>query len=211
MKELRIYVDFVEDIEDLGEAEVGRLFRSMLRYAADDSYDADDLKGNERFLWKAARKTIKRQWAEYREMCERNKRIATSRYESSKVVVENDESCQEKTNKIKEKKIKENINIDFTPPFDGKLREAVDDWIAYKKEKRQNYKPTGLKTLFTQIQNNADQYGEDAVIKVIRDSMSSNYAGIMFDRIKKQSVNKPSMKYSGRDDTELLAQLLKEC
>ena len=112
MKELRIYVDFVEDIEDLGEAEVGRLFRSMLRYAADDSYDADDLKGNERFLWKAAR----------------NKRIATSRYEPSKVVVENDESCQKKTNKIKDK---ENIN-NITPPFDGKLREAVDYWLNYK-------------------------------------------------------------------------------
>lgn len=86
-------------------------------------------------------------------------------------------------------------------PFEGELSgyskelfEAINDWIAYKAEKRQSYKPTGLKSLVTQIKNAANQYGEHAVIKVIKDSMAANYQGIVFDRLKQhknQSVTKP--------------------
>lgn len=66
------------------------------------------------------------------------------------------------------------------------LLEAVNDWLAYKKEKNQKYKPVGLKTLLTTIQNNVSKYGEDAVTELIRDSMSANYQGITWDRLKNQ-------------------------
>lgn len=69
--------------------------------------------------------------------------------------------------------------------FDGELRKAVEGWLAYKDEKRQAYKPTGLKALLTEIRNNADKYGDDAVAEVIRQSMGSNYQGITFDRLKR--------------------------
>lgn len=90
-----------------------------------------------------------------------------------------------------------NINIPPTPSKEGdppkveemgyspELSETVKDWLSYKKEKRQNYKPTGLKTLLTQIKQHADKYGDKAVIDLIRESMSSNYQGIIFDRLSK--------------------------
>ena len=89
------------------------------------------------------------------------------------------------------------INIPPTPSKEGdspkveemgyspELSETVKDWLSYKKEKRQNYKPTGLKTLLTQIKQHAEKYGDKAVIDLIRESMSSNYQGIIFDRLSK--------------------------
>ena len=70
-------------------------------------------------------------------------------------------------------------------PFSGELREAFDDWIAYKKEKRQSYKQRGMQSLITQIQRYADQFGESATANAIRNSMASNYQGIVFDQISK--------------------------
>lgn len=63
------------------------------------------------------------------------------------------------------------------------LQAAVRDWLSYKKEKRQGYKETGLKSLLSQIRKAADEHGDDAVIDVIHTSMSSNYQGIVFDRL----------------------------
>ena len=53
MKYLKVYTDFETSIEMLSDAEVGRLFRAMLRYA--DRGEVSDLCGNERFLWGAAK------------------------------------------------------------------------------------------------------------------------------------------------------------
>ena len=70
--------------------------------------------------------------------------------------------------------------------FAGKLHNAVNDWITYKHEKRQGYKPGGLKSLLSRIKNNAGRYGEEAVVRVIHESMANNYHGIIWDKIKNQ-------------------------
>lgn len=86
-------------------------------------------------------------------------------------------------------------------PFSGDLRDAFDDWIAYKEEKRQPYKPRGLKSLITQIQRYAEQFGETETANAIRDSMASNYQGIVFDRIKKSDQKKTKKpNYDGSRD-----------
>ena len=63
------------------------------------------------------------------------------------------------------------------------LKQAVMAWTRYKIEKRDGYKETGYRSLLSQIRKNAEQYGDDAVADIISVSMSSNYAGIMFDRL----------------------------
>lgn len=72
--------------------------------------------------------------------------------------------------------------------FEGELKETVKDWLEYKREKRQGYKATGLKTLLGQIKRNAEKYGDEATIEVIRNSMACNYQGITFDRLKAAPV-----------------------
>lgn len=63
------------------------------------------------------------------------------------------------------------------------LRAKLEQWLAYKRERRENYKPTGLQALVTRLQGAAAQYGEAAVCELIDNSMSSGYAGILFDRL----------------------------
>lgn len=64
------------------------------------------------------------------------------------------------------------------------LQDAFAAWIRYKHEKRQDYKPTGLQSLVTQVQKAAEAYGEQAVIDLIGECMANNWQGIIFDRLK---------------------------
>ena len=59
MKYLKVFTDFAEILEPLQDAEVGRLFKSMLAYA--ETGAAPDLRGNEKFVWNAAKQIIDRE------------------------------------------------------------------------------------------------------------------------------------------------------
>ena len=113
MTMLQVYTDFIEDIEPLSDEQVGRLFRAMLRYADDDEYDPQ-FTGEERISWATAKKTLKRQWLEYRKMCQRNKENISKRYDPLRQDTTRNDTLRQDTsgnNKIKENKIKENIYI----------------------------------------------------------------------------------------------------
>ena len=56
MDYLKIFTSFAESIEPLSDAECGRLFRAMLKYA--ESGAAPEFNGNERFLWPTAKQHI---------------------------------------------------------------------------------------------------------------------------------------------------------
>lgn len=68
--------------------------------------------------------------------------------------------------------------------FSAELRQRVEEWLQYKRERREQYKPMGLKSLLTEIQNKADQYGEPAVIELIGECMADNYRGIIWAKLR---------------------------
>ena len=78
-------------------------------------------------------------------------------------------------------------------PLPPKLRESVEKWVAYKGERREEYKPVGLQSLVTQITKAAEEYGEEAMIDVISRSMAANYKGIVFDWLKEASTRPASI------------------
>lgn len=57
-------------------------------------------------------------------------------------------------------------------------------WIEYKKEKRDAYKTTGLKSLVTIIKGKVGKYGEDAIVQLITECMSNGWKGIIWERLK---------------------------
>lgn len=61
MEYLKIFTDFAESIEPLSDAECGRLFRAMLKYASSGA--APEFSGNERFIWPTAKLHIDREAA----------------------------------------------------------------------------------------------------------------------------------------------------
>ena len=70
-------------------------------------------------------------------------------------------------------------------PLTPSLREIVKQWVTYKAERKEAYKPTGLQKLVSQIANATDKYGEKAMADVIERSMAANYQGIVFDWLER--------------------------
>lgn len=77
-----------------------------------------------------------------------------------------------------------------TVNFGPDLTAAFTDWLEYKKEKHQAYKPKGLQSLIAQIEKQAGVYGESAVAGLIVECMSNGWQGIIWDRLEKQQTRK---------------------
>ena len=97
-----------------------------------------------------------------------------------------DSASSEENLKPKKKPEKASVtDQELTDRFGPYLSDAVKDWINYKKERRETYKPVGLRNLLSQVERQADEHGKQAVIDVIRLSMSNGWKGIIWDRIQK--------------------------
>jgi len=97
--------------------------------------------------------------------------------------------------------------IDFGS-LSPRMISVVEKWLQYKKERRESYKPTGLNALISQIENNVDRYGEDAVIELIASCMAANWRGIIFDKLKqKQQAPRGG---SGGQSGNIFAEMLNE-
>lgn len=71
---------------------------------------------------------------------------------------------------------------------DTKIYNKIMEWLEYKQERKEIYKETGLKSLLSQIDNQIEIYGEDAIVELINDCMASNYKGIIFDKLKNKKI-----------------------
>ena len=187
------YHSCLEAMEPLNDAERGRLFTACLTYSK--TGESIELRGNERFIFPSLRAQIDRDTEKYSSYIDKQTRNGQKggrppkHSESQKTQAFSEEPKKPNTNT----KTKTNTNNPLTPEpgeqdqlpgLIGELRLAVEEWVCYKDEKRQGYKPRGLKALCTEIGNNAALYGDKAVIDVIYKSMSNNWQGIAFDRLK---------------------------
>lgn len=97
-----------------------------------------------------------------------------------------DSASSEENLKPKKKPEKASVtDQELMDRFGPYLSDAVRDWINYKKERRETYKPVGLRNLLSQVEHQANEHGKQAVIDVIRLSMSNGWKGIIWDRIQK--------------------------
>lgn len=93
-------------------------------------------------------------------------------------------------NRCTDEKPKENQTNQFCGhEFPEKVKEAVTDWISYKSERREGYKPTGLKMFMSEIENKLKRYEEQDVISIISESMANNWKGICWEKL--QGKEKP--------------------
>lgn len=67
------------------------------------------------------------------------------------------------------------------------VRASVTQWIEYKKERREAYKPVSMLTLMRKVQESVNASCADAVVEVITDSIASRYSGITWDRMRQGS------------------------
>lgn len=203
-----LYHSYLDAIQALGDAERGRLLTAMLEYSITGA--APQLGGNERYIFPLIKAQIDRDRDRYNSKCAQNaesarKRTQANASERYQTQANGSEGSQDKgkgKGKGKGEGKDEGKDKDDSPDgenapelencgFSPALRAAVEDWLAYKRERREAYKPTGLKALLTQISSAASAHGDAAVIGVIRQSMSSGYKGITFDRLRKKGEPSP--------------------
>ncbi len=67
--------------------------------------------------------------------------------------------------------------------FSEPMQAALTDWLTYKSERREGYKPTGLKSFMTQAAHMAEKYEEADIISTIQESMANNWKGICWDKL----------------------------
>lgn len=187
------YHSYLDVMEELNDAEKGRLFVACLEYSK--SGVVPELRGNERFVFPAFRSQIDRDNAKYSERCQKNAENAKKR------TLANASDCKRtETKPAKEKEKEKEKDNSITPPsprptkkllplllpdyaFASNLETKITDWVAYKQERKEGYKEQGLKSLLTQIQKNALKYGDNAVIDLIDLAMSNGWKGIIWDKL----------------------------
>ena len=176
MKKLAVYTDFVNTTEILSDAEIGRLFRAMLRYASSGS--EPNLSGNERFLWGTAKADIDRQRESYETICHINRanashRSAPNRSESQQSAPNRSESQQEK--KRKEKKGNEK-NISPTEP-ETAFEIALEEFRQYRKESKHPLNELAEKKLLKELDRLSG--GDEAKkILILDQSIRNDWRGV---------------------------------
>ena len=89
----------------------------------------------------------------------------------------------------------ENIKDEYIDYINNhiEIKECISEWFRYKDEKKpkssNQYQETGMKTLLKKIYNTCIDYGIGEVIRVIEESMSSNYQGIIWEKLNDKSKN----------------------
>ena len=75
---------------------------------------------------------------------------------------------------------------DLIDRFGEVLAPAVDDWLSYKQERREAYKPTGLKSFLSRVEREAQEHGDQVVADVIQLAMSNGWRGIVWEKLQQQ-------------------------
>lgn len=196
---VKLWLSYRSYFEAYSAAEVGRLVLAAMDYR--ESGAEPEFSGSERFIWPAIRRDID-------ESVSAQKAISASRSEAGKQggrpesekANAFDESNEKQKKQMlseeskksygqrKRTKEKDKDKDSILSPLPPTLRESVEKWVAYKGERREEYKPVGLQSLVTQITKAAEEYGEAAMIDVITRSMAANYKGIVFDWLKEAST-----------------------
>ena len=189
------YRSYYEAVKHLNKSDRAAVLMAICAYALDE--ELPSLSGTPAAIFALVKPTLdtSRKKAESGKRggeSEANGKQTASKQQANRKQTEREKEDEKENEKENEKEGENEIEKeDECPPptpFTGILQVAFEDWVSYKKERRDPYKETGLKNLIGQIRNAADQYGDNAVVGIIRDSMASGYKGIMFDRLKKRTA-----------------------
>lgn len=192
---VKLWLSYRSYFEAYSAAEVGRLVLAAMDYR--ESGAEPEFSGSERFIWPAIRRDIDESVAAQKAISasrsEAGKQGGRPESEKANAFDESNEKQKKQMLSDESKKSygqrkKEKDMDSILSPLPPTLRESVEKWVAYKGERREEYKPVGLQSLVTQITKAAEEYGEEAMSDVISRSMAANYKGIVFDWLKETST-----------------------
>lgn len=75
-------------------------------------------------------------------------------------------------------------DLDILQGFSPEMQDALQRWLQYKAERRETYKPTGLKALVSEIKNKLKIHPEASVIELLNTCMANGWRGIIWDKLE---------------------------
>ena len=78
----------------------------------------------------------------------------------------------------------EDFDCRFPEPIGRKIRE----WLDYKSERADYYKPIGFRSLLAQIEKQTKNYPAERIADLITECMANNWAGIIWDKLVRQDT-----------------------
>ena len=98
-----------------------------------------------------------------------------------RIVTESSKSHKKESNKMDEF-----VSLIDESSLSEQVKESMKEWLAYKLERKEPYKPIGFKNLIAEVYNRTKKHGDSTVIEVMKRSMSNNWKGIIWDTIDKK-------------------------
>ncbi len=178
------YRSYYEALRNLPQKERAKAVMAICSYALDE--ELPELSGVALSVFTLIRPTLDsgRKKAENRKNKTKTKQEQNSKEREKEV----EKECKGEKERENDSSLPLTPSRQPKPPdwgFGPELTAALSDWLRYKREKREAYKPTGEASLVAQVRNRALEHGEAAVADLIRRSMSSNYKGIVWDWLEK--------------------------
>ena len=211
MKFVNFQTDRLKNIGLLSDVEAGKVLKMMAQYASSGNVP-DDVPPVSAILFQAIQEDMKYFDAKYSKRCEINRNVGKmggrpnkgNQKETDGLLKETDGLLKETDGLLEKPKDKKKIEnrkdnkdkslIEKTISFsdDARMNEAITRWLAYKKERGQTYKPTGLKAFITRLGNLSGGNGEVA-LKIVEQSMANNYSGVFPLNSNRVVTNTPDM------------------
>lgn len=202
------------DIEGLTNEQLGQLYRAQLDYAnnrtvciddpeikgmwrgikkqmdANDKSYADRCSTNKRIAEERERKKREQASSESTNVHERTRTYTSTHLTDTESDTDTDtDTDTESENDNEQPTVAKKRGEKKADPVDGStmsepLKDKLREWLQYKKERRENYKPTGLKSLVKQVERHEQESGSTAVISLIDECMGNQYKGIVWEKLR---------------------------
>ena len=116
-------------------------------------------------------------------------------------------------NNININNINKNKNTPPNPPmgnedvfkeflFSETIRDSLDEWFEYKRERGEEYKPTGCRMLLNEAKSRLEEMSASQFIRAINASMACNYKGIVWDKAEEQKKKRSEPSFDIKKLTE---------
>lgn len=202
IKSFSFYRNYYELLKFLPNAERLKLYDAMMEYIFEDKEPV--LKDLSNGIWinlKMPLDTSKNNAGRGGRRPKENDEIKTE-----KKPIKNRLKTEKKTNNISYFLFLISNNKYKYIKIDNDIYKKIYEWLEYKEQRKEKYTEIGLKSLLTQIEKQIEMYGTNEICNLIEECMSSNYKGIIFDKLKNKKVIKQEAEVPEWFDKDLKVQ-----
>jgi hypothetical protein len=211
----KLFTDYAEIFDSLSDEQAGQLIKAIFAHETGEEYRLDGLLNA---VFVPIRQQLDRNRESYNTICEKNRQNIQKRWDNDTTVsvgirpynsvsvndtknTDTDKDTDTDTDKDTDNKT-QNARTREGDIFAGRsisplMQDKLTEWLKYKAERRETYKPVGLRSFLSEMENKLKRYNEADVIALINECMANNWKGIIWDKIKSRGSPQQKSQYEG--------------